>query len=56
MLKQPSPKIKGNWVILINGKIVDSGNDVKTLLKKAQKKFSNEFTLARVPEEGAMIY
>jgi len=52
-----SNKIKGKWVILLDEHIIASGNDIKKLIEEAQKKYpSKRFILAKVPEEGAMIY
>lgn len=49
--------IKGKWVILLNDSIIASGDNIKELIKEAQKKHpKGKFVLAKVPEEGAMIY
>lgn len=51
------PKIRGRWMILIEDKIVASGNDIKKIINEVQNKYSGKkFVLAKVPEEGAMIY
>ena len=52
-----SKEIKGKWVILLNEHIIASGNDLKKIIKEAQEKYPRgKFILAKVPEEGAMIY
>lgn len=52
-----SNKIKGKWVVLLDKHIIASGDNIKEIIKEAQKKYPNEkFILAKVPEEGAMIY
>lgn len=50
-------KINGKWVILLDEHIIASGDDIKEIVKEAQKKYpGKKFVLAKVPEEGAMIY
>lgn len=52
-----SNKIKDKWVVLLNEQIVLSGDDIKEIIKEAQIKYpQGKFILAKVPEEGAMIY
>jgi len=52
-----SDKIKGKWVILLDEHVIASGDDIKEIIKEAQNKYPNrKFILAKVPEEGAMIY
>jgi len=52
-----SEQIKGKWVILLDNHIIASGDDIKELIKEAEKKYPNKkFILAKVPEEGTMIY
>lgn len=48
---------KGKWIIIFNENIIAVGDDVKKILEEANKKHPNKkFMLAKVPEEGAMIY
>ncbi len=52
-----SDKIKGRWVILLDERVIASGDDIKVIIKEAQEKHPNkQFILAKVPEEGTMIY
>jgi len=52
-----SNKIKGKWVILLDEHVIASGDDIKAIVKEAQEKHPNKkFILAKVPEEGTMIY
>ena len=52
-----SSEIKGKWVILLNEHVIASGDDIKKIIKEAQEKHPNKkFILAKVPEEGTMIY
>jgi len=52
-----SDNIKGKWVILLNEHIIASGDSIKEIIKEAQSKHpKGKFILAKVPEEGAMIY
>ncbi len=58
MVEKINPnEIKGKWVILLNENVIASGDDIKEIIKEAEKKYPNEkFILAKVPEEGTMIY
>lgn len=50
-------EIKGRWVILLDENVIASGDDIKELIKEAQSKYPDrKLVLARVPEEGSMIY
>ena len=52
-----SDKIKGKWVILLDEHVIASGDNIKELIKEAQEKHpAKKFVLAKVPEEGTMIY
>ncbi len=52
-----SNEIKGKWVVLLNEHIIASGDDIKNIIKIAQEKYpGKKFILAKVPEEGTMIY
>lgn len=52
-----SNKVKGKWVILLDEHIIASGDDIKKLIKEAQELYpTKKFVLAKVPEEGTMIY
>ncbi|MCR4327489.1 MAG: DUF5678 domain-containing protein [Nanoarchaeota archaeon] len=52
-----SGEIKGKWVVLLEQRIIASGDDLKEIIKESQRKYPNQkFVLAKVPEEGAMIY
>ena len=52
-----SNEIKGKWVILLDEHVIASGDDIKEIIKEAQEKYPNKrFILAKVPEEGTMIY
>jgi hypothetical protein len=52
-----SQEIKGKWVVLLDDHIIASGDDIKEIMREAQAKFPNKkIVLARVPEEGSMIY
>ena len=52
-----SSEIKGKWVVLLDERVIASGDDIKEIIKEAQDKYPNEkFILAKVPEKGAMIY
>lgn len=52
-----SNEIKGKWVILLDEHVIASGDDINKIIKEAQNKYPNKkFILAKVPEEGTMIY
>jgi hypothetical protein len=47
---------KGKWIILCDEHVIASGEDIKTLVRKARQKYPNKkILLARVPQEGTMI-
>ena len=49
--------LQGKWVIILDDNIITSGSDVKKLLEKARREHPRgRFILARVPEEGTLIY
>jgi len=49
--------IKGKWIILLDDNIIVSGDNIKEIFKEAEKNHPrNKLVLARVPEEGTMIY
>ncbi|MCK4999619.1 MAG: hypothetical protein KAS23_08790 [Anaerohalosphaera sp.] len=49
-------EFKGKWIILCDESVIASGEDIKKLVKEAQRKCPDKkFLLARVPEEGTMI-
>jgi len=57
MDKETSNELCGKWVIFLDEHIIASGDDIKKIIKEAKEKYPNKkFTLARVPEEGTMIY
>jgi len=48
---------KGKWIVILNEHIIASGDKIEETLKKAKEKYPNKkFMLAKVPEEGTMIY
>lgn len=48
---------KGKWIVIFNESIISIGDDIKKVLEEANKKYPNKkFMLAKVPEEGTMIY
>ena len=48
---------KGKWIVICNEHIISSGDNVKQILEEASKKYpKKKFMLAKVPEEGAMIF
>jgi hypothetical protein len=50
-------RIKGKWVILMDEHVIASGDDIKKIVEEAKIKYpKRKFVLARVPEEGPMIY
>ncbi|MCF7910521.1 DUF5678 domain-containing protein [Candidatus Pacearchaeota archaeon] len=52
-----SAQIKGKWVILLDKHVIASGDNIKTIIKEAETKYpKKKFILAKVPEEGTMIY
>jgi len=52
-----SNRVNGKWVVLLDENIIASGDNIKKILEEAKKKYPNgKFILAKVPEEGAMIY
>jgi len=49
--------LNGKWIILLGEHIIASGDNVKELLEKAAAKYpQNKFVLAKIPEEGNLIY
>ena len=49
--------LRGKWVILLDEHIIASGENIKKIIKEAEKKHpEKKFILARVPEEGNLIY
>ncbi len=52
-----SVEIKGKWILLLDEHIISSGDDIEKLVKDAEKKYPRtKLVLARVPEEGTLIY
>jgi len=50
-------QLRGKWVVILDERIVVSGDNVKELIEEAKKKHPNKkLVLARVPEEGTLIY
>lgn len=50
-------KIKGKWIVLLGDDIVESGDNVEEILIEAEKKYPrNKLVVAKVPEEGTLIY
>lgn len=50
-------KHRGKWIIIFDENIIAVGNDIKKILEEAGEKHPNKkFMLAKVPEEGTMIY
>ena len=50
-------EIKGKWIILLDENVISSGDNIKEMIKEAEKNHPrNKLVLARVPEEGTMIY
>ncbi len=48
---------EGKWVVLCDENIVVVGDNVNEILNEAKKKCPNKrLMLAKVPEEGTMIY
>ncbi len=57
MSEMVNSEIKGKWVILLDEHIIASGDDIKEIIKEVQSKYPRrKFVLAKVPEEGTMIY
>lgn len=54
-----SPELKnhkGEWLIIIDGKIVFQGNNVKELLEKSKKAYPHKIPyLMKVPSEAVML-
>ena len=49
--------LNGKWVILLNDKVIASGDNVRELLESATAQYpTKKFVLAKVPEEGNLIY
>lgn len=49
--------LNGKWVVLLDEHIIASGDNIKEILEEARKMHPNKrLILARVPEEGTMIY
>jgi hypothetical protein len=49
--------LNGKWVILLDEHVIASGDNVKELLERAISKYpNNKFVLAKIPEEGNLIY
>ncbi|NCN87086.1 succinyl-CoA synthetase subunit alpha [archaeon] len=54
---EKNSEIKGKWIVLLGEHIIESGDDIKEIYKNAQKKYpKSKLILARVPEEGTLIY
>jgi len=50
-------KLRGKWVIILDEHIIESGEDIQEIIKKAKEKYpTKKFVLAKVPEEGTLIY
>lgn len=50
-------KYKGRWIVICNEDIIASGDDVEKTLEEAKKKCPKKrLMVAKVPEEGTMIY
>ena len=50
-------KYIGEWIVIIDNKVVSNGKDVKKILAKARKKYPKQRPLVtRVPNKEAMIF
>ena len=50
-------KLRGKWVIILDEHIVVFGDNIKEIIKEAKEKYPNKkLVLAKVPEEGTLIY
>ncbi|MEK6823487.1 MAG: DUF5678 domain-containing protein [Nanoarchaeota archaeon] len=48
---------RGKWIVIFDKNIIAVGKDIKKILDEASKKHPNKkFMLAKVPEEGTMLY
>jgi len=49
--------LRGKWVVLLDENIIAFGEDVKKILEEAKEKYpTSKLILAKVPEEGTLIY
>lgn len=57
MDKAISCDLEGKWVVMLNEHIIISGDDVKSIVEEAKRKYPNKkLTLAKVPTKESMIY
>ncbi len=50
-------KYAGQWIAIINGKVIANGKSFKEVHKKAQSKYPNEKPLyGRIPEAGFTVF
>lgn len=55
-LKTDTSRYKGEYVIILEQKIVAHGKNAKTLLEKVSKKFPRKTpTLAKIPKDDVLI-
>jgi hypothetical protein len=52
-----SQELEGKWVILLDGQVVESGDDIRSLVERARASCpGKKFVLAKVPTKDSMIY
>jgi hypothetical protein len=57
MEENNSTQLKGKWVIFLDEHIIASGDDIQLITAEAKEKYPDKkLVLARIPEEGTMIY
>tara|TARA_Y100000310_G_C20129781_1_gene555325 strand:+ start:106 stop:282 length:177 start_codon:yes stop_codon:yes gene_type:complete len=50
-------KLRGKWVVILDERIIFSGEDIKKIINQAKEKYPDKkLVLAKVPEEGTLIY
>jgi len=55
-LKLDKTGLENKYIIIVNGKVVDKGEDIENMLDRVRRKYPNEVPfVAKVPDERILI-
>jgi orotate phosphoribosyltransferase-like protein len=55
-MKNDFSRYEGKWVVIVNKRVVATGNNIKKMLEKVKKEFpTSEPFLAKIPSKRALI-
>lgn len=55
-IKTNTSRYKGEWIAIVNEKVIAHGKDAEKVYKSAQRKIrSKDISLAKIPEEQMLI-